>query len=110
MYTKNQALIDLRSDTVTLPTREMLDAIKTAKLGDDVYGEDPTVKELEELAARKLGKEAALLVPSGTQANLISLMTNCKRGDLVILESQSHIYWYEVGGLSAIGGLFPWLI
>jgi threonine aldolase len=107
---RNQVTIDLRSDTVTLPTQEMIEAIRTAKLGDDVYGEDPTVQELEELAAGKFGKEAALLVPSGTQANLISLMTNCKRGDLVILEAQSHIYWYEVGGLSAIAGLFPWLI
>jgi threonine aldolase len=103
-------VIDLRSDTVTLPTEEMLEAIKKAKLGDDVYGEDPTVAKLEELAAEKMGKEAALLVATGTQANLVSLMSSTKRGDQVILEAESHIYWYEVGGLSSIGGLFPWPI
>lgn len=103
-------LIDLRSDTVTLPTDEMLEAIKSAKLGDDVFREDTTVNTLEEMAARKLGKEAALLVTSGTQANLVSLMSNTKRGDMVILEAESHIYWYEVGGLSAIAGLLPWPI
>jgi threonine aldolase len=102
--------IDLRSDTVTLPTKEMLEAIVHAKLGDDVYGEDPTVNQLQEIAAEKMGKEAALLVPSGTQANLVSLMSNCKRGDEVILEAESHIYWYEVGGVSAIAGLLPWPI
>jgi threonine aldolase len=102
--------IDLRSDTVTLPTEEMLEAIRHAKLGDDVYGEDPTVKKLEEMAAEKMGKEAALLVTSGTQANLVSLMNNAKRGDLVFLEAESHIYWYEGGGISAIAGLLPWLI
>jgi len=100
-------IIDLRSDTVTLPTEEMLDAIKHAKLGDDVFGEDPTVNELESLAAQKMGKDAALLVTSGTQANLVSLMSNTKRGDGVILEAESHIFYYEVGGLSAIGGLVP---
>jgi threonine aldolase len=107
---KGMDFIDLRSDTVTLPTEEMLEAAKHAKLGDDVYGEDATVNQLQEMAAKKMGKEAALLVPSGTQANLISLMSNCKRGELVILESESHIYWYEVGGVSAIAGLLPWPI
>ena len=102
--------IDLRSDTVTLPTKEMLEAIIHSNLGDDVYGEDPTVNELQELASEKMGKEAALLVPSGTQANLTSLMSNCKRGEEVVLESESHIYWYEVGGVSAIAGLLPWPI
>ena len=105
---KERKIIDLRSDTVTLPTEEMLEASRHAKLGDDVFGEDPTVIALQELAAEKTGKEAALLVPSGTQANLISLMSNCKRGELVILESESHIYWYEVGGISAVAGLMPW--
>jgi threonine aldolase len=103
-----EELIDLRSDTVTLPTEEMLDSIRHAKLGDDVFGEDPTVNELEKLAAERMGKEAALLVTSGTQANLISLMSNTKRGELVILEAESHIYWYEVGGVSMIAGLLPW--
>jgi threonine aldolase len=91
-----------------LPTEEMLEAIKHADLGDDVYGEDVTVNKLQEMAAKKMGKESALLVTSGTQANLTSLMTNCKRGELVLLESESHIYWYEVGGVSAIAGLLPW--
>jgi threonine aldolase len=103
-----QEFVDLRSDTVTLPTEEMLEAIRHAKLGDDVYGEDPTVNELEALAAERMGKEAAVLVPSGTMANLVSLMSNAKRGDLVILESEAHMYWYEVGGISAIAGLLPW--
>ena len=102
--------IDLRSDTVTLPTEEMLEAIRHAELGDDVYREDPTVRQLEEMAAEKMGKEAALLVTSGTQANLVSLMNNAKRGDLVFLEAESHIYWYEGGGISAVAGLLPWLI
>ena len=88
----------------------MLEAIKHANLGDDVYAEDPTVNKLQELAAEKVGKEAALLVASGTQANLTSLMSNCNRGELVFLEAESHIYWYEVGGISAIAGLLPWPI
>ena len=103
-------IIDFRSDTVTLPTEEMLEAIKQAKLGDDVYGEDPTVNRLQEMAAEKMGKEAALLVPSGTQANLTSIMSNSQRGELVLLEAESHIYWYEVGGIAAIAGLLPWPI
>jgi threonine aldolase len=102
--------IDLRSDTVTLPTDEMLDAIKHTELGDDVFKEDPTVNTLEELAAKTLGKDAALLVTSGTQANLVSLMSNTRRGDMVLLEAESHIYWYEVGAISAIAGLLPWPI
>jgi threonine aldolase len=106
----NEEIIDLRSDTVTMPTDEMLEAMRNAKLGDDVYGEDPTVNELEALAAERIGKDAAVLVPSGTMANLVSLMSNTKRGDLVILESEAHMYWYEVGGISAIAGLLPWPI
>jgi threonine aldolase len=95
---------------VTLPTEEMLEAICHAELGDDVFGEDPTVNRLEEMAAQKMGKEAALLVTSGTQANLVSMMSNTRRGELVILESEAHIYWYEVGAISAIAGLLPWLV
>ena len=102
-----QRLVDLRSDTVTLPTEEMFEAIKEAELGDDVYGEDPTVNRLEEIAAEKMGKESALLVTSGTQGNLVSLLAHTKMGDEVILEEESHIYNFEVGGLSAIGGLIP---
>lgn len=101
-------IIDFRSDTVTIPTEEMLEAIKYAKLGDDVFREDQTVNKLEELAAEKMKKESALLVTSGTQANLISLMSNSNPGNLVILESESHIYWYEVGGISKLAGLLPW--
>jgi threonine aldolase len=106
----SEEVVDLRSDTVTLPTEEMLEAIRHAPLGDDVYREDPTARKLEEMAATKMGKEAALLVTSGTQANLVSLMNNTKRGDLVFLEAECHIYWYEGGGISGIAGLLPWRI
>jgi len=103
-------VVDLRSDTVTLPTEEMLEAIRSAELGDDVYGEDPTVNRLEELAAKKMGKDAALLTTSGTQANLVSVMSQAKRGDEVILEAEAHMYYYEVGAFSALGGLIPRLV
>ncbi len=103
-------MIDLRSDTVTLPTVEMLEAMRTAELGDDVYGEDPTVNRLEELAAEKMGKESAVLTTSGTQANLVSVMSQTKRGDEVILEQDAHLYYYEVGAFSALGGLVPRLV
>jgi threonine aldolase len=103
----SKRIIDLRSDTVTLPTEEMLEAIRTAKLGDDVYKEDPTVNQLEEMAAKRMGKEAALLVPSGTMANLVSVTSNTTRGDSAVLEADSHIYWYEVGGISVIAGVLP---
>ncbi len=102
--------MDLRSDTVTIPPKEMLETILEAELGDDVYGEDPTVKELEELAAEKMGKEAALLVTSGTQANLVSIMAHTRHGDEVIVEAESHIYNYEVGGLAAVAGVMPRLV
>src|SRR3972149_843815 len=104
----SEEIVDLRSDTVTLPTEEMLDAIRHAKLGDDVYGEDPTVNELERLAAERMDKDSAVLVASGTMANLVSLMSNTRRGELVIIESEAHMYWYEVGGVSAVAGLLPW--
>ena len=103
----SETLIDLRSDTVTLPTEEMLEAIKAAELGDDVYKEDPTVNRLEEMAAKKMGKEAALLVPSGTMANLVSVTANTKKGDSAILEAECHIYWYELGGIASIAGVLP---
>ena len=85
----------------------MLEAIRNAELGDDVSGEDPTVNRLEQMAAERIGKEAALLVTSGTQANLVSILSNTRHGDSIILEADSHIYWYEVGGLSAIAGVLP---
>mgnify|MGYP005838320863 CR=1 FL=1 len=97
--------IDLRSDTVTLPTEAMRKAMYEAELGDDVYGEDPTVNRLQEMAAERMGKEAALLVASGTMGNLVSLLSHCNRGDEVILGDQAHIYWYEAGGISVLGGV-----
>jgi threonine aldolase len=103
-------IVDLRSDTVTLPTDEMLEATRTAELGDDVYGEDPSVNRLEELAAKKMGKQAALLTTSGTQANLLSVMSQTKRGDEIILESEAHMYFSEAGAFSVLGGLIPRLI
>ena len=103
-------VVDLRSDTVTLPTQEMLDAMRNAELGDDVFGEDPTVNRLEALAADKTGKEAALLTTSGTQANLVSVMSQTKRSDEVMLEAEAHTYTSEVGALSVLGGLVPKLV
>lgn len=97
--------IDLRSDTVTLPTEAMRQAMAGAELGDDVLGEDPTVTRLEALAAETTGKEAALLVPSGTMANLVSLLTHCGRGDEILLGDQAHIFIYEQGGSAAVGGI-----
>ena len=99
--------IDLRSDTVTKPTPEMREAMAEAEVGDDVYRDDPTVKRLEELAADKLGKDAALFVPSGTMGNLIALLVHCQRGDEVIVGNLSHIYLNEAGGMSALGGIQP---
>lgn len=98
-------VIDLRSDTVTLPSPAMREAIANAPLGDDVYGEDPTVNRLEELAAAMVGKEAALLVTSGTMGNLTALLAHGARGQQVLLGDESHIYHYEGGGASALGGL-----
>ena len=100
-----RVLSDLRSDTVTTPTEEMREAMRCAAVGDDVYGEDPTVNRLEELAAEKLGKEAALYVPSGTMGNQIALLTHARRGQEVILEELCHIYNFEVGGPAFLAGL-----
>lgn len=97
--------IDLRSDTVTVPTQEMKDAMYNAIVGDDVYEDDPTVKELEEYAAKLVNKEAALFVPSGTFGNQLSLLTHCKRGDEVILGDDCHIVVHEVGASSVIAGV-----
>ena len=97
--------VDLRSDTITLPTKEMLDSIARAELGDDVFQEDPTVNRLEDLAATKFNKEAALFVPSGTMANLVAVLSHCQRGDEVILGDQAHTFLYEAGGISAFGGV-----
>jgi len=100
-------MINLRSDTQTLPTEEMLDAMRNAPLGDDVFGEDPTVNRLEKLSAEKLGKEAALFVASGTMGNLCALMSHTRPGDEIIVEADSHTYYYEVGGFAALAGLSP---
>ncbi|WP_448536157.1 low-specificity L-threonine aldolase [Pseudothermotoga sp.] len=100
-------MIDLRSDTVTKPTAEMRKAMVEAEVGDDVYGEDPTVNRLEELAAEMFGKEAALFVASGTMGNQVSIMAHTQRGDEVILEADSHIFWYEAGAMSVLSGVMP---
>jgi threonine aldolase len=98
-------VIDLRSDTLTLPTPAMREAMYRAELGDDVYGEDPTVNRLEELGAEKLGKEAGLFVVSGTMGNLVSILTHCGRGDEIIMGNVAHTFLYEAGGVSALGGV-----
>jgi threonine aldolase len=102
-----EEMIDLRSDTVTKPTEEMRKAMAQAEVGDDVYGEDPTVNELEKLAAKIFGKEDALFVPSGTMGNQVSIMAHTQRGDEVILEANSHIFWYEVGAMAVLSGVMP---
>lgn len=102
--------IDLRSDTVTHPTEAMRSAMAGAVVGDDVFGEDPTLNDLEALAAEKTGKQAAVFVPSGTMGNLISVLAHCARGDEVILGDRSHIFLNEVAGMSALGGIHPHII
>ena len=98
-------LIDLRSDTVTKPTPEMREVIAKADVGDDVYGEDPSVNLLEEESARLLGKEAGLYIPSGTMGNLGAILTHCERGSEIILGDRAHTFLYEVGGIAALGGI-----
>lgn len=100
-------MIDLRSDTVTQPTSEMRDAMANAVVGDDVYGEDPTVNRLEAEAAEMFGMEAGLFVTSGTQGNLIALLTHAPRGSEVIVGDKAHIVLYEQAGMSALGGIMP---
>jgi len=99
--------IDLRSDTVTLPTPQMRAAMANAELGDDVMGEDPTVNRLEEIAAARTNKESALFVASGTMANLVALLTHCARGDEVIVGDRAHMFINEVAGMAALGGIQP---
>jgi threonine aldolase len=100
-------VIDLRSDTVTKPTPEMRAAMAAADVGDDVYGEDPTVNRLEAMAAAALGKESALFVCSGTQGNLLALLSHCERGDEYIVGQQGHTYKYEGGGAAVLGSIQP---
>ena len=103
-------IVDLRSDTVTHPTAEMRAAMAVAPVGDDVYNEDPTVIKLEEMAAEKVGKEAALFVTSGTMGNLIAVLAHCGRGDEAVMGTLGHTFLHEAGGISALGGVFPSLI
>ncbi|MGC5563617.1 GntG family PLP-dependent aldolase [Streptomyces sp. FR-108] len=98
-------VVELRSDTFTLPTPRMLAAATAARLGDDVYGEDPTVAELESMSAKLLGKEAGCLMPSGTMANLAALLTHSPRGGKAVVGAESDIYVYEAGGASVFGGI-----
>jgi threonine aldolase len=100
-----KSMIDLRSDTVTVPTPLMREAMSQADVGDDVYGEDPTVNRLQELAAEMLGKEAGLFVASGTMGNLTSILAHCQRGDEVILGDKAHTFLFEAGGISVLGGV-----
>jgi threonine aldolase len=100
-------IVDLRSDTVTKPTPAMWAAMANAEVGDDVYGEDPTVNKLEAMAAERMGKEAALFVVSGTMGNLTALLTHCQRGDEAIIGDKSHTFLYEQGGMAALGGIMP---
>jgi threonine aldolase len=98
-------VVDLRSDTITKPTPEMREEMAIAEVGDDVYGEDPTANELESIAAEVVGKEAALFVPSGTMGNQIAVMTHTQPGNEIILGKESHIFYYEVGGLAKLSGV-----
>jgi threonine aldolase len=99
--------IDLRSDTVSWPTPEMRQAMADAPVGDDVYGEDPTINRLQAESAKRLGKEAGLFVASGTMGNLVAVLAHCGRGDEVILGDKAHTFKYEAGGIAALGGVNP---
>jgi len=100
-------IVDLRSDTVTHPTPAMREAMARAEVGDDVFGEDPTVNLLQQVAAERMGKEAGLFVPSGTMGNLAAVLAHCNRGDEVILGNLSHTFLFEGGGVAALGGVMP---
>ncbi|MCE5209318.1 MAG: low-specificity L-threonine aldolase [Chloroflexi bacterium] len=102
--------IDLRSDTVTMPTQSMLKAMAAAEAGDDVYGEDPTVNRLQTMAAERMGKEAGLYLPSGTMGNLTAVLVHCNRGDEVIMGNRAHTFLFEGGGVSALGGVAMYLL
>src|SRR5258705_6475608 len=104
------SIVDLRSDTVTRPSAGMRRAMMEAELGDDVFGDDPTVNKLQAHAAELFGFEAALLFPTGTQSNLAALMSHCQRGEEVILGAEAHSYRYEAGGLAVLGSIQPQVI
>ncbi|MCI0855488.1 MAG: DegT/DnrJ/EryC1/StrS family aminotransferase, partial [Chloroflexi bacterium] len=99
------SVIDLRSDTVTKPTPAMREAMAAADVGDDVHGEDPTVRRLEEMAASLMGKDAAVFVASGTMGNLTCLLAHCERGDEAIVGSEAHMLHYEAGGVPALASV-----
>ena len=103
-------IVDLRSDTVTQPTPQMRAAMANAEVGDDVFGEDPTINRLEALAAEKTGKEAGLFIPSGTMGNLLAVLTHCGRGDEVIMGTMAHTFLSEGGGIAALGGVHTYTI
>ncbi|ALO45513.1 threonine aldolase [Pseudohongiella spirulinae] len=107
MTMPNDQYIDFRSDTVTRPTPAMRQAMMQADVGDDVWGEDPTVIELEQVLAARAGMQAGLFMPSGTQSNLVALLTHCARGDEYIVGQQAHTYKYEGGGAAVLGGIQP---
>lgn len=100
-------IVDMRSDTITKPTPAMRRAMAEAEVGDDVFGEDPTINRLQDMAAERLGKEAGLFVASGTMGNLTSLLAHCGRGDEAIIGDQAHLYFYEAGGMATLGGIHP---
>ncbi len=100
-------IVDLRSDTVTVPTPAMWDAMAHADVGDDVYGEDPSINRLQVLAAAKMGKEAGLFIPSGTMGNLTAVLTHCGRGTEAIMGNLGHTFLFEGGGVAALGGVMP---
>jgi threonine aldolase len=100
-------MIDLRSDTVTKPSRGMLEAMMKAEVGDDVFGDDPTVNRLQEVCAERFGMQAGLFFPSGTQSNLAALMAHCQRGEEVIVGQDAHTYHYEAGGMAVLGSIQP---
>lgn len=100
-------MIDLRSDTVTRPSRAMLEAMMAAPVGDDVYGDDPTVNALQDYAAELSGKEAAIFLPTGTQANLVALLSHCERGEEYIVGQAAHNYLFEAGGAAVLGSIQP---
>jgi threonine aldolase len=110
MSRNEKPMIDLRSDTVTLPTPAMREAMSCAELGDDVFGEDPTLQRLENTVAGMLGKESALFFPSGTMANQVALPAQSEPGDEIVLDANAHIYFYESGAMAALAGIMPRLI
>ena len=108
---KSKRVIDMRSDTVTRPSQRMKDVMMTCAVGDDIFGDDPTVNYMQEQMAKFFGKEASLYMPSGTQSNLVAMMLSCKtKGDSAMIGDKCHIYNYERGGMAAIASIFPTVV